>query len=420
MKVPNESLMEQMLGSANLGKAWKAVKSNKGSAGIDGIEVADFIHHIRPHWSNLKAKIERGDYKPAPVKRVYIPKGSGEVRPLGIPSVQDRFLCQAMLQIIQPVFEEHFSAHSYGFRPGRGTHDAIQAAQQFVKEGKVWVVDIDLKSFFDEVNHDLLMNKVRAHIQDKEVRRFIGKYLRAGVLENRQVIKSMKGVPQGNPLSPLLANLYLDDLDKELEKRGLSFSRYADDCNIYVSSRKAAERVYASLVSWIEKHLKLQVNRSKSGIGQPWERQFLGYRINAGGTVDPSDKSIQKYKAKICQFFDVRKSLAVSQLRNAWVKFIRGWSHYFSLSESDKWRHSISGWTRRHMRKYFWLRWHSPTGRRRQLLKLGVKPWNVSRCHLSGSSWRMSRHPAVQTALKNITLRKYGFLTPSDFCTESQ
>lgn len=292
MKVLNEELMEQMLDSENLRIAWKAVKSNKGAAGIDHIEVEDFMEHIRPHWSNLKLKILEGSYKPAPVKRVYIPKGRHQRRALGIPTVQDRLLQQAILQVLQPVFEKGFSEYSFGFRPGRSAHDAVKTAQSFVKEGKDWVVDIDIKSFFDEVNQDLLMSKISKEITDKRVLKLIGKYLRCGVLEDGKVTKSSKGVPQGGPLSPLLANIYLDALDKELETRGLSFCRYADDCNIYVGSRKAAERAFESITKWIEKNLKLVINAEKSDSGRPWERQFLGFQPTRDGMLKPSPKAL--------------------------------------------------------------------------------------------------------------------------------
>lgn len=415
MEVLNESLMEKVLESENLRVAWKAVKSNKGAAGIDGIEIESFVEHIRPHWGNMREKIRSGGYKPAAVKRVYIPKGKGKVRPLGIPTVQDRFLQQALLQVLQPEFEPIFSEHSYGFRPGRSAHDAVKAAQLFISAGLDWVVDIDMKSFFDEVNHDILMRKVSEVIPDKQTLRFIGSYLRAGVLEDGKVTKSAKGVPQGGPLSPLLSNIYLDALDKELESRGLSFCRYADDCNIYVGSQKAAERIFKSITVWIEKHLKIPINREKSGNGRPWERQFLGFQPTESGTLKPSPKAIEKFKDKVRQHFSGRMSLTSKELRNAWRKYVQGWCNYFSLATDRYWRNGVSGWTRRHIRKCFWLRWHGPTGRRRNLQKLGVSPKQISRCNLHGASWPMAKHPAVHTALGNKMLYRYGFLVPSDF-----
>lgn len=415
MKVLNEGLMEQMFESENLRIAWKAVKSNKGAAGIDHIEVENFEDHIRPHWENLKAKILEGSYKPAPVKRVYIPKGRNQKRALGIPTVQDRFIQQSMLQVLQPIFEKEFSDYSFGFRPGRSAHDAVKTAQAFIKAGKDWVVDIDLKSFFDEVNQDILMRKVSQVINDKRILRLIGKYLRSGVLENGKVTKSAKGVPQGGPLSPLLANIYLNALDKELETRGFSFCRYADDCNIYVSSRKAAERAFKSISKWIEKHLKVSINADKSDSGRPWDRQFLGYQPTKEGTLKPSPKSMENYKARVRQIFSGRRSLTSNELRDKWRDFVRGWCNYFSLANERNWRRPISGWTRRHIRKCFWLRWHGSKGRRRNLKKLGVHPKTIKRTNLTGAAWPMSKHFSMNSALNNKRLLKLGFLIPLDF-----
>lgn len=415
MKVLNEEVMEQMLESENLRIAWKAVKSNKGASGIDHIEVEDFVEHIRPHWENLKEKILAGSYKPAPVKRIYIPKGRHQKRALGIPTVQDRFLQQVILQVIQPVFEEIFSEYSFGFRPGRSAHDAVKTAQSFVERGKSWVVDIDLKSFFDEVNHDILMTKVSKKIIDKRILRLIGKYLRCGVLEDGRVTKSAKGVPQGGPLSPLLSNVYLDALDKELETRGLSFCRYADDCNIYVGSRKAAERAFESVTKWIEKNLKIPINENKSGNGRPWERQFLSYQPTQEGTLKPSSMALEKYKAKTRQLFSGRMSMTSKELRDEWLQFARGWCNYFCLADEGKWRRSLSSWTRRHIRKCFWLRWHGSKGRQRNLAKLGVHPKTIKRTNLTGAAWPMAKHFAMNAALNNRRLYELGFLTPQDF-----
>ena len=401
--------------SDNLRKAWKAVKANKGAAGIDGISIEKFITHIRPHWENVRAKILEGTYKPAAVKRVYIPKGKGQQRPLGIPTVLDRMIQQALLQVLQVHFEPLFSEHSYGFRPGRSAHDAVKAAQGYVVEGKDWVVDIDLASFFDQVNHDILMNRIGQVIRDKRILRLIGNYLRAGVYEDGKVTKTTKGVPQGGPLSPLLANIYLDPLDKELESRDLSFCRYADDSNIYVGSRKAAERVFKSVTAWIEKCLKIPVNRDKSDSGRPWDRQFLGYQLTTRCELRPAPKSIEKLKDKVRSLFSGRTSMTSKQLRDNWLNFIRGWCNYYSLANERFWRRSISGWIRRHIRKCFWLRWHGAKGRRRNLLKLGVSFWQLKKCPLYGSAWPMAKHPAMHMALKNRTLKIYGFLVPLDF-----
>ena len=417
MKVLNEDLMEQMLEPENLRIALKAVVSNHGAAGIDHMRTEDFVEHISPHLERLKEKILDGSYKPSPVKRVYIPKGQGGRRPLGIPTVQDRFLQQAMLQVMQPKFEENFSGHSYGFRPGRSAHDAVTAARAFVAEGKDWVVDIDLKSFFDEVNHDILMCHVKAKITDKRMLKLLGKYLRSGVYEDGKVTKLAKGVPQGGPISPLLANIYLDALDKELESRGLSFCRYADDCNIYVCSLKAAERVFESVTKWIEKNLKLPINRDKSAFGRPWDRQFLGYQPTETGELKPSPKATEKYKNQVRSLFTNLNSLTSNQLRDIWKRYVRGWCNYFSLADEPYWRNSLSGWTRRHIRKCFWLRWHGSKGRKRRLEELGVHPKRIQRTNLNGAAWPAAKSFAMHSALNNKRLFKYGFLVPLDFAT---
>ncbi|HOH29052.1 MAG TPA: group II intron reverse transcriptase/maturase [Candidatus Hydrogenedentes bacterium] len=418
MNVLNEELMEQMLTPENMSVAWRLVKANQGAAGIDGIGVGEFAAHISPHWETIRTKVLEGRYKPAPVRRVYIPKGDGRQRPLGIPSVLDRLLQQAMLQVLQPHFEPLFSEHSYGFRPKRSAHDAVRAAQCFTAEGKDWVVDMDLKSFFDEVNHDILMSRVAQVIRDKRMLQLIGRFLRGGVYEDGKVTKQTKGVPQGGPLSPLLSNIYLDALDKELESRGLSFCRYADDCNIYVGSKKSAERVFRSVTTWIEKHLKVPVNYDKSDSGRPWNRQFLGYQPTEDGALKPSPKAMKKLKDRVRDFFSGRKSRTSKQLRDEWLRFIRGRCNYFALADEIYWRKDISGWIRRHIRKCFWLRWHSRKGRIRNLLKLGVRPWQIKKCHLYGASWPMSKHPVMHTALNNKTLKRYGFLTPSDLAVK--
>lgn len=415
MKVLNEVLMEKMLEPENIASAWKSVKENKGAAGIDGISIEEFPDHMRPHWEKVRGKILDGSYKPAPVKRVYIVKGKSTKRPLGIPTVLDRLLQQAMLQVLQELFEPVFSEHSYGFRPGRSAHDAVKTAQCYITEGKDWVVDIDLKSFFDELNHDILMHQVSKTVKDKRMLRLIGEFLRAGVHEDGRVTATRKGVPQGGPLSPLLANIYLDPLDKELESRSLTFCRYADDCNIYVGSQRAAERVFESIALWIEKHLKIPVNRDKSDTGRPWERQFLGYQVTKNGDLKPAPKSLEKLKDKVRGIFSPRISQTSTELRDDWSQLIRGWCQYYVLAEEPYWRKPLSSWIRRHIRKCFWLRWHSPKGRRRNLHKLGVPSWMVNRCNLYGSAWPMSRHFVMNKALGNKTLKSYGFLVPSDF-----
>jgi group II intron reverse transcriptase/maturase len=268
----HEELMEQMVTEANATEAWRAVKRNGGSPGIDGMTTKELSGHIRAHWDSIRKKLQRGTYVPSPVRRVEIPKPNGGVRQLGIPTVQDRWIQQMLLQVLQPIFDPTFSEHSYGFRPKRSAHDAVRAAQGYVQAGKDWVVDMDITKFFDHVHHDILMTRIGKTVRDKRVLKLIGRYLRAGAMIEGVAVQSEEGTPQGGPLSPLLANIYLHALDQELERRGLAFCRYADDCNIYVSSERAAERVLESISQWVREHLRLEVNMSKSAAGRPWER----------------------------------------------------------------------------------------------------------------------------------------------------
>jgi group II intron reverse transcriptase/maturase len=288
-----ENLMEAAVADENCQSALKAVKRNKGAAGIDRMTTAALEGHLEANWWILKDKLLKGTYVPSPVRRVEIPKPSGGTRMLGIPTVQDRFIQQLLLQVITPIFEPLFSEHSYGFRPGRSAHDAVKAAQRYAQKGKDWVIDIDITKFFDHVNHDILMGRIGTTIRDKRVLGLIGKYLRRSVMADGLVKARVEGTPQGGPLSPLLANIYLDAFDKELERRGHAFCRYADDCNIYVSSQSAAERTLLSLQTWIERYLRLEVNTAKSGTGRVEERKFLGFRLDRERRIGVAPESIE-------------------------------------------------------------------------------------------------------------------------------
>ena len=309
----HDDLMEQVAAEENLRRALGAVKRNRGAAGIDGMTTDQLESHFQRHGEKIRAKLVAGRWTPSPVRRVEIPKPHGGQRLLGIPTVMDRLLQQALLQVLTPIFEPMFSESSYGFRPGRSAHDAVRAAQEYVREGQDWVVDIDIAKFFDHVNHDILMRRIAQVIRDKRILRLIGRYLRAGVLLNGVLVKSEEGTPQGGPLSPLLANIYLDALDRELENRELSFCRYADDCNIYVGSEAAAKRVLAGIGNWIEQHLRLQVNEAKSGAGRPWERKFLGFRINRRGQREVARK-VSSGSSRRCERFGA--VAAVSRVGN--------------------------------------------------------------------------------------------------------
>ena len=406
--------MEQVVTEENATVAWKAVKRNRGAAGLDGMTTEQLRDHIRAHWESLRTKLLAGKYVPSPVRRVEIPKPNGGKRMLGIPTVQDRWIQQMLLQVLQPIFDPTFSEHSYGFRPGRGAHEAVRAAQGYVQSGKSWVVDMDITKFFDRVNHDILLHRIGERIRDKRVLRLIGSYLRAGAMVEGVVVSSEEGTPQGGPLSPLLANIYLDELDKELEKRGLAFSRYADDCNIYVGSRRAAERVLEGVSQWIQRELKLEVNASKSGTGRPWERKFLGFRINREGKIEAAPQSVERLKDKVRELWRSCQSLSSVELRERWRAYIRGWWAYYGLAEERRNVYGREGWIRRHIRKCFWERWHDSAGRERHLQQLTRQKWLLSIAKSSVGAWRIARNGALHTALNNAVLRRYGFLMPSD------
>ena len=406
--------MDEAVSPENYGKALKAVIANDGAPGIDGMRTEELSGHLLKHWPKIHAKLMAGSYTPSPVRRKEIDKQGGGTRMLGIPTVLDRFIQQMLLQAMTPIWEPRFSEHSYGFRPGRSAHDAVRAAQGYAREGKDWVVDMDISKFFDRVNWDILMGKIAQVIRDKRVLKLIGKYLRAGAMLNGVVVQSVEGTPQGGPLSPLLANIYLDALDRELERRELRFSRYADDCNIYVGSQAAAERVLQSLREWIEKHLRLQLNATKSGTGRPWERKFLGFRLDRGGQIEAAPESLKRFKTKVREKWRGRQSRTSNQLRDAWRQYIRGWWGYFRLAENRRSIFRLEGWIRRHMRACFWQRWHGPEGRERKLRSLGLRGLLLKVAESFRGAWHIARTGSLQTALSNALLRRHGFLMPSD------
>ncbi len=412
-RVLNEKLMEQVLDPENLRAAYLAVKANKGAAGIDGIGTEELGDHLRAHWPGIKAKLEEGRYRPSPVRAVEIPKSGGGKRRLGIPTTVDRLIQQALHQVLDGIFDPDFSEHSYGFRRGRSAHDAVRAARHYVvEEDRNWVVDIDIKAFFDNIDHDILMRMVAGKVRDKTVLKLIGKYLRSGVLENRKVTRASKGTPQGGPLSPLLGNIYLDGLDKELESRGVAFCRYADDVTIYAKSRRSAERILESTTKWIERNLKLEVNREKSGVRPPDEGSFLGFRIEKNGRIAMSAKSLKAFKTKVRDHWGKPRSKAGREVLESWQKFVRGWSGYYRLSERKwDWK-NLEGWLRRHMRKWFWLRWHNWKGRRNAFARLKVRACHRRLAHSGRGAWRTAMMLSV--ILTNRWLREHGFWVPSD------
>jgi len=406
--------MEEAVSPENYGKALRAVIANKGAPGIDGMTTEQLNGHLLRHWPKIHSKLMAGTYVPSPVKRVEIPKPNGGTRMLGIPTVLDRFIQQLLLQAMTPVWEPRFSEHSYGFRPGRSAADAVRAAQGYAQSGKDWVVDLDITKFFDHVQWDILMGRIARVIRDKRVLKLIGKYLRAGAMDNGVLVRGTEGTPQGGPLSPLLANIYLDALDRELERRGHHFSRYADDCNIYVGSQTAAERVLESIREWIQTHLRLQVNAAKSGVGRTWERKFLGFRLNRERQIEVAPESIERFKTKVRELWRSCQSRTSKQLRDAWRQYVQGWWAYYQQAENRRPIFRLEGWIRRHIRKCFWLRWHEPEGRQRRLRSLGLRGRMLKVAQSSKGAWRLAGTGSLQSALSNATLRRHGFLMPSD------
>ena len=409
-----ETLMEAAVTDENYRLALEAVKRNQGAAGIDRMTTAELEPHLQANWWILKDKLLKGTYVPVPVRRVEIPKPSGGTRMLGIPTVQDRFIQQLLMQVLTPIFDPQFSEHSYGFRPGRSAQQAMRAAQQYAQGGKDWVVDIDITKFFDHVNHDILMGRIGQTIRDKRVLHLIGKYLRRGAMVDGVVTASEEGTPQGGPLSPLLANIYLDALDKELDRRKHCYCRYADDCNIYVSSQAAAERTLASIQNWIEKHLRLKVNAAKSGTGRVWERKFLGFRLDRQKRIGIAPESLERFKTKVRELWSARRSRTSTQLRDEWNRYVRGWWEYYQLATVRRPIRDLEGWVRRHIRKCFWLRWHGTRGRLRNLRRLGLRGRSLGVATNSRGAWRIAAQPELQQALNNSVLSRHGFLFPSD------
>jgi RNA-directed DNA polymerase len=411
-----EATLERVLGRENLRAAWLAVKANGGAPGVDGMDIGRTEAHIREHWETIEAKLKAGAYRPGAVRAVEIPKANGGVRTLGIPNVLDRVIQQAIHQEMSPVWEPEFSENSHGFRPGRSAHDAVRQAQGFIRSGKRWVVDIDLKSFFDQVDHDKLMGLVGGKVRDKRLLRLIGDYLRAPMRRpDGSQEKRKRGTPQGGPLSPLLANIYLDVLDKELEKRAVAFVRYADDIAIFASSQRSAARIYESVVKWMEKHLKVEVNREKSGSGPSDESSLLGFRLHGDGRIGVAPKAIEKLKSKVREQWDARQNWSSQELREQWEAYIRGWWNYFELADWRREVEDLSGWIRRHMRKCFWQRWKTPQGRLNALRRLGVKGRALGNAWCAKGAWAMAQHVVLNHSLNNRTLNKYGYIIPWNF-----
>ena len=368
------TLMEQVLERPNLMRAYQRVVSNKGAAGVDQMPVAALKSHLQQHWPTLRERLLAGDYHPQPVRRVSIPKPQGGERILGIPTVQDRLIQQALHQVLSPILEPSFSDHSYGFRPGRSAHQAVKTMQRHINDGYRWVVDLDLARFFDRVNHDVLMSLLARRITDRRILTLIRRYLRAGMLEGGLVSPRREGTPQGGPLSPLLSNVLLTELDRELERRGHRFCRYADDCNIYVRSERAGHRVMTSITRFLERHLRLKVNADKSAVDRPWRRSFLGYSVSWHKQVRLriAPKSLQAFMAKLRPLLRRSRGQSLPATLQKLNPVLRGWANYYCLTASKRPVEALDGWIRRRLRLILWRQWKRPYTRARNLMRLGL------------------------------------------------
>jgi RNA-directed DNA polymerase len=407
-----EQLMQEVLRKENLTKALKRVRANKGAPGIDGITVDEVGKHLREHWTHIREQLLAESYIPQAVRVVEIPKPNGAgTRMLGIPTVLDRFIQQAVLQVIGPIFETDFSESSYGFRPGRSAHQAVSQAREYMAEGRRWVVDIDLEKFFDQVNHDILMSRVARKIKDKRLLRLIRRFVEAGLMRGGVVSARSAGTPQGGPLSPLLSNILLDDLDKELERRGHCFCRYADDANIYVSSEKAGQRVMESVTSFLERKLKLKVNRDKSAVGRPWKRKFLGYTVtvNKQPRLKPAPASVKRAKVKIRQITRRGRGQNINRTIEELNLFIRGWFGYYRMSEVKQTFIDLDQWIRRRLREILWVQWKKPRTRAKMLQRFGLWPEKAKRATSNGRGpWWNAGAAHMHAAITNGRLSQWG------------
>ncbi|RFU60385.1 group II intron reverse transcriptase/maturase [Bacillus sp. V59.32b] len=397
-------LMERILSRENLLTALKRVEQNKGSHGIDGMSVKFLRRHLYENWDSLRETLRTGNYHPSPVRRVEIPKPNGGVRLLGIPTVTDRFIQQSIAQVLTPIFDPTFSENSYGFRPNRSAHDAIRKAKGYIKEGFRWVIDMDLEKFFDKVNHDKLMGILAKRIEDRILLKLIRKYLQSGVMLNGVVQSTEEGTPQGGPLSPLLSNIILDKLDKELEARGHKFVRYADDCNIHVQSFKAGERVFESITTFIEQKLKLKVNRDKSAVDRPWKRKFLGFSFtwNKEPKVRIAKQSIKRFKTKIREITSRSKPFPMEVRIEMLNRYLTGWCGYFALADTPSKFKEFDEWIRRRLRMCEWKQWKKPKTRVRKLIGLGVADYKAYEWGNSRKKyWRIACSPILHKTLDN-------------------
>jgi group II intron reverse transcriptase/maturase len=407
------SLMQEVLRRKNLRKALKKVRKNKGSEGVDGMTVEQLPDYLKKHWPTIKQQLLSGTYAPKPVRVVTIPKPSGGQRLLGIPTVLDRQIQQAISQVLHPIFDPGFSPSSYGFRPGRSAHQALNKAKEYINQGYIWNVGLDLEQFFDRVNHDILMSRVARKVQDKCLLKLIRSYLNSGLMEGGLVSQRMQGVPQGGPLSPLLSNILLDDLDKELERRGHQFCRYADDVNIYVRSRKAGQRVMESTTKFLEKKLKLRVNRDKSAVGQAHERSFLGFTFTneTKPRLVPAKGSIKRVKDRVREMTKSGRGQNIKRVIMKLNEYLKGWIGYYRLTEVLWPLKALDKWIRRRLRKILWIQWKRPQTRVKKLISYGVEPTAAKRgAYVRCGPWRATATPAMHAAISNKRLSDWGLI----------
>jgi len=410
----SEQLMEEVCGRKNCQQALARVKSNKGSAGIDGMTVEQLPDYLKQDWPTIREQLLSGSYKPQPVKRVEIPKPDGGMRKLGIPTVLDRFIQQAVMQVLQRSWDRTFSDHSYGFRPGRSAHQAVAQAQQYIAEGYDWVVDLDLEKFFDRVNHDKLMAQLARRIRDKRLLKLVRAFLRAGVMEGGLVSPIDEGTPQGGPLSPLLSNIVLDELDRELERRGHRFVRYADDCNIYVRSQRAGERVMKNVSQFITRKLKLKVNEQKSAVDRPSKRKFLSFSFIGSKVVKRriAAKAIARFKQRVRELTRRTRGVKIETMVTQLSRYLRGWRGYFGFCQTPSVLRSLEQWLRRRLRSVVWKQWKQARVRFAALSKRGVgKDLAAQTAGSAHGPWRLSNSPALTIALPNAYFASLG-LTP--------
>jgi len=397
----------------------RQVRANKGSSGVDGMTVVALSDYLRQHWPAIREQLLSGTYEPKPVRRVEIPKPDGGVRKLGIPTVLDRFIQQAVMQVLQRRWDLTFSDHSYGFRPGRSAHQAVAQAQKHIAAGYGWVVDLDLEKFFDRVNHDKLMGRIANRVEDKRLLKLIRAFLNAGVMENGLVSPSVEGTPQGGPLSPLLSNLVLDELDRELERRGHRFVRYADDSNIYVRSERAGQRVMESITRFITQNLKLKVNETKSAVARPQERKFLGFSFTAGREAKRviAPKALDRFKQRIREITRRAKGVSIETTIAELAPYMRGWRGYFGFCETPEVLVALTRWVRLRLRAALWRQWKTPRRRRAALLELGVGPQLARNTAGSGRGpWYLARAKALSVGLSNAYFQSLGLPTLIEGC----